>query len=104
MDGAVVGKGSVLAPGSFLSMKKVVPAGQLWGGIPAKYQRDISAEEAKAYADLTSENISLAVLHSKECEKSWEVIEQEEYDFEQLAGRSDSFYRRLSPEVDRLFC
>lgn len=39
MDGARVQRHGVLAPGGILSMKKVIPSGQMWAGVPAIYLR-----------------------------------------------------------------
>jgi carbonic anhydrase/acetyltransferase-like protein (isoleucine patch superfamily) len=45
LDGAVMEEGSMLAAGSLLTPGKVVPTGQLWAGRPAKFMRDLTAEE-----------------------------------------------------------
>ena len=45
MDGAIVESFGMLGAGALLTPGKVVPAGQLWAGRPAKYMRDITAEE-----------------------------------------------------------
>ncbi len=51
MDGAVVESGAMVAAGALVTPNKRVPAGELWGGSPAKKLRDLTAEER---ADLTS--------------------------------------------------
>lgn len=45
MDAAVVEAGSIVAAGALLTPGKRVPAGQLWAGSPARYVRDVTAEE-----------------------------------------------------------
>ncbi len=45
MDGAVIESGAMLAAGALLTPGKVIPSGQLWAGSPAKYWRDVSAED-----------------------------------------------------------
>jgi carbonic anhydrase/acetyltransferase-like protein (isoleucine patch superfamily) len=45
MDGAVVKTKGMLAAGALLTPGKVVPSGQLWAGRPAKFMRDLTAEE-----------------------------------------------------------
>ena len=45
LDEALMEKNSMLAAGSVLPPKKRVPSGQLWGGTPAKYMRDLTQEE-----------------------------------------------------------
>lgn len=45
MDAAVVEPGSIVAAGALVTPGKRVPAGQLWAGSPARYVRDVTAEE-----------------------------------------------------------
>lgn len=47
IDYAVVEKQAMVAAGSLIAPKKTVPSGQLWGGVPGKYMRQLSAEEIK---------------------------------------------------------
>ncbi len=45
MDGAVVESGAWVAAGAVVTPGKRVPKGQLWAGTPARYLRDVSADE-----------------------------------------------------------
>lgn len=45
MDGCVIESGAMLAAGSLLTPGKRIPAGQMWGGRPARYIRDLSPGE-----------------------------------------------------------
>jgi carbonic anhydrase/acetyltransferase-like protein (isoleucine patch superfamily) len=47
LDGSAVKTGGMLAAGAFLSPKKIVPAGELWAGVPAKKFRDLKEGESK---------------------------------------------------------
>ncbi len=47
LDGSVVQTGAMLAAGAFLSPKKIVPAGEMWAGIPARKFRDLRDGEDK---------------------------------------------------------
>lgn len=47
LDGSVVRTGGMLAAGAFLSPKKIVPAGELWAGMPARKFRDLREGEDK---------------------------------------------------------
>ncbi|MEM9617727.1 MAG: gamma carbonic anhydrase family protein [Pseudomonadota bacterium] len=47
LDGSVVKTGAMLAAGAFLSPKKIVPAGEMWAGMPAKKFRDLREGEDK---------------------------------------------------------
>jgi carbonic anhydrase/acetyltransferase-like protein (isoleucine patch superfamily) len=109
-DGAVVGEGAqvldqakigaqaVLAAGSILLGNKEIPPRQLWAGVPAKFQRELSSEELEAMYAVVEENVDLARMHAEETAKSWHAIEVEQFDSEQMSSRSAEYYRRLSPE------
>jgi len=47
LDGSLVKTGAMLAAGAFLSQRKIVPAGELWAGMPAKKFRDLKEGEDK---------------------------------------------------------
>lgn len=55
MDMSVVEENGMLAAGSLLSPKKVVKRGQLWGGSPARFMRELTEEEIK-YTKISAEN------------------------------------------------
>ena len=48
MDGSVIEGGAMLAAGALLSPGKTIPSGQLWAGRPAKFLRDLTAEQQHA--------------------------------------------------------
>ncbi len=59
MDGAVVETGAMVAAGALVTNNKRIPAGQLWGGQPARFMRHLTEAEkdhieksASSYADL----------------------------------------------------
>lgn len=47
LDEAVIETRSMVAAGALVPPKKVVKSGQLWGGNPARYMRDLTEEELK---------------------------------------------------------
>ena len=47
LDEAVIEAGAMVAAGALVPPKKIVKSGQLWGGNPAKYMRDLKAEEVE---------------------------------------------------------
>lgn len=55
LDEARLEDGAMLAAGSLLTPKKVVPTGQLWGGSPARYMRDLTGEEV-AFLAISADN------------------------------------------------
>jgi carbonic anhydrase/acetyltransferase-like protein (isoleucine patch superfamily) len=51
LDGAIVEGGAMVAAGALLTPNKRVPKGELWGGSPAKFLRNLGEDEM---ANLTS--------------------------------------------------
>lgn len=47
-EGCKIEKGAAIAPNSFIPHGKRIPGGQLWGGNPVKYIRDLTDEEIYA--------------------------------------------------------
>ncbi len=61
----------MIAAGSLVTPGKEVPSGQLWGGRPAKFMRDLTQKEkdflpvsAAKYAELASTHIQ----HTRPCD------------------------------------
>lgn len=66
MDGAYVETGAMVAAGALVTPGKRVLSGQLWGGSPARFMRELTAEEkayipysAGHYARLAAEYLSV---------------------------------------------
>ena len=55
IDFAVVETGGFVAAGALVTPKKRVLSGQMWGGNPAKYMRDLTPEES-AFIAISEEN------------------------------------------------
>ncbi len=55
MDGAVVETGAMVAAGALVTPGKRVPAGEVWGGRPAKFMRALTDDEA-AYLQTSADN------------------------------------------------
>ena len=62
MDDVVVENGAMVAAGAMVTPNKRVPKGQLWAGRPAKYFRDLTAEEIK-FIPISAANYA---LHAEE--------------------------------------
>jgi len=60
MDDTVVESDAMLAAGSLLTPGKHVPSGQLWAGRPARYVRDLRADERASCADRAAQYVELA--------------------------------------------
>lgn len=54
MDDAVVEDDAMVAAGALVTPGKRIPSGQLWGGAPARYMRDLNAKDL-AFIKLSSE-------------------------------------------------
>ncbi|HEY0044385.1 MAG TPA: gamma carbonic anhydrase family protein [Allosphingosinicella sp.] len=63
MDGCEIESGGMLAAGAMLTPGKRIPAGQLWAGRPAKYVRDLSAEEMAGNLTGVFHYVELAQAH-----------------------------------------
>lgn len=50
LDGAVVERGAIVAAGAVVSPGKRVPAGEMWSGCPAKFQRPVKKSETEFIA------------------------------------------------------
>uniref|UniRef100_M4C3G5 Uncharacterized protein n=1 Tax=Hyaloperonospora arabidopsidis (strain Emoy2) TaxID=559515 RepID=M4C3G5_HYAAE len=72
MDGSVIGAKSVITAGSIVTQDKQVPSGQLWSGVPARYLRDLTAEEMHFMQQCSAEYTQLAEQYAVECAKSFE--------------------------------
>jgi carbonic anhydrase/acetyltransferase-like protein (isoleucine patch superfamily) len=63
MDGCEIESGGMLAAGALLTPGRRIPAGQLWAGRPAKFVRDLSAEEQSANLAGVAHYVALARAH-----------------------------------------
>lgn len=68
MDGVIVEKGAWVAAGALVTPGKRIPVGQVWAGSPAKFFREMTAEEkafisisARNYVDLAREYRAMAL-------------------------------------------
>lgn len=47
LDYAEVGEGAIVAAGSVVLSKTIIPPNTIWAGVPAKYVKDVEPEQAK---------------------------------------------------------
>jgi carbonic anhydrase/acetyltransferase-like protein (isoleucine patch superfamily) len=64
MDGCEIEGGGMLAAGALLPPGRKILAGQLWAGRPARYVRDLSAEELAGQQAGVSHYVALAKAHA----------------------------------------
>ncbi len=55
LDEAVIEEQAMVAAGAVVTPRKIVPSGQLWGGNPARYMRDLTKEEI-AFFEKSADN------------------------------------------------
>lgn len=74
LDGVQVGSGSIVAAGAVVPPRTVIPSGQVWAGNPAKFLRNLSAEEQAFIAKSASNYAELADQHRFENGKTFEEL------------------------------
>lgn len=70
MDDCRLGPGAMLAAGAMLTPGKTIPPGQLWGGRPAKFMRDLGDAEQAAMREQTRHYVENARRHRAALEGS----------------------------------
>lgn len=65
LDGVTVETGAFVAAGGFVSPKKTVPAGEMWGGLPARKLRDLKDGEDKMALMGAAHYVEEARAHQK---------------------------------------
>uniref|UniRef100_A0A061SN01 Gamma carbonic anhydrase mitochondrial-like n=1 Tax=Tetraselmis sp. GSL018 TaxID=582737 RepID=A0A061SN01_9CHLO len=63
-EGATVESGAVVAAGAVVGEGATVPSGQVWGGNPLRYLRDVKPEEASYFEAGAQEYLKLAQEHA----------------------------------------
>ena len=64
MDGCTIESDAMLAAGAMLTPGRRIPSGQLWAGRPAKYVRDLTAEELEGMRAGVAHYVALAEAHA----------------------------------------
>ena len=65
MDDAVVESGAMVAAGALVTPGKRIPAGQLWGGTPARYLRDLGEGDLEIMRYTAPHYVKLAHRYRK---------------------------------------
>lgn len=72
MDGCEIESDAMLAAGAMLTPGKRVPAGQIWAGRPARYLRDLTADERAEHLEGIARYVALAEEHRAELRRAEE--------------------------------
>ena len=65
MDGAVIKKGSMVGAGSLVPPHKIIPAGELWVGVPAKFVRQLTPADQQHMTENWQEYLNLSSEYKK---------------------------------------
>lgn len=91
LDGVVVEKHSMVAAGSLVRQNTRIPSGQVWGGNPAKFLRNLTEEEIAFIAQSATNYINLARVHAGENDKSFDEIEFEKVLRKKFARKDEEY-------------
>lgn len=96
LEGSVIEGQAVLAPGSLLPPGRLIPRGQLWAGAPARYVRDLTADERAAIKDLAESLFPLVDARIDEVLPASEAYREAEAVREALIAKSPEYRALLS--------
>ncbi|KAF2324593.1 hypothetical protein GH714_015523 [Hevea brasiliensis] len=74
LDGVVVEKHAMVAAGALVRQNAKIPAGEVWGGNPAKFLRKLTDEEIAFIAQSATNYSNLAQVHATENAKPFDEI------------------------------
>eukprot|EP00884_Botryococcus_braunii_P000001 jgi/Botrbrau1/10000/Bobra.0012s0089.1 len=66
LEGSYVETHSILTPGTVVPPGRLIPSGQLWGGVPARYIRDLTKDEIAEIGLVAQGVFKLADMHKEE--------------------------------------
>ncbi|KAK4744783.1 hypothetical protein SAY87_011095 [Trapa incisa] len=75
LDGFVVEKHAMVAAGALVRQNTRIPAGEVWGGNPAKFLRKLTDEEIAFISESATNYSDLALVHVAENMKPFDEIE-----------------------------
>ncbi|CAN1835611.1 Gamma carbonic anhydrase 1, mitochondrial, partial [Linum perenne] len=91
LDGVVVEKHAMVAAGALVRQNKRIPAGQVWGGNPAKFLRKLTDEEIAFFAESAANYSNLAQVHAAENAKPFDEVEFEKVLRKKFANRDEEY-------------
>jgi len=89
-EGCVIESGAMVAAGAVVKPGTRIPANQIWAGNPAKYLRDMKADEKVNISELRSELQELSLVMVEECEKTDVEVYNDNYD-RKFSSMADAF-------------
>ena len=86
--GCTIGANAILAAGSVLPADTTIPAGEMWGGSPAKKIGMVTPTDSAGIARTAEATAELAKLHMDEAWKHPGLVEQEKEDWKREVHRT----------------
>jgi carbonic anhydrase/acetyltransferase-like protein (isoleucine patch superfamily) len=99
LDLAVIRKNGMLAPGALLAGGKEIKSGELWAGVPAKFERKLTSAEIDRMVAKAQEAAELADVHRADSAKTWQELYDEREDYYERVNRESYYRQRLTKEV-----
>lgn len=105
LDGVFVEKHAMVAAGALVRQNTRIPAGEVWGGNPAKFLRKLTDEEIAFFSKAATNYVNLSQIHAAENAKSFEEIEFEKALRKKFANKDEEYdsmlgvVRELPPEL-----
>ncbi len=65
LDGSKIEAGGMLAAGGLLTPGKVVPGGELWGGSPARFMRNLGPDQDRSFKESAAHYVQLAKSYAE---------------------------------------
>ncbi|KAK3425362.1 hypothetical protein EUGRSUZ_F01883 [Eucalyptus grandis] len=91
LDGVVVEKHGMVAGGALVRQNTRIPAGEVWGGNPAKFLRKLTEEEVAFITQSATNYSNLAQVHAAENAKPFDEIEFEKVLRKKFARRDEEY-------------
>ncbi|XP_057542380.1 gamma carbonic anhydrase 1, mitochondrial [Amaranthus tricolor] len=91
LDGVVVEKHAMVAAGALVRQNTRIPSGQVWGGNPAKFLRNLTEEEMAFISESASNYSNLARVHAAENDKGFDEIEFEKVLRKKYAKKDEEY-------------
>ncbi|CAO2828110.1 unnamed protein product [Amaranthus hypochondriacus] len=91
LDGVVVEKHAMVAAGALVRQNTRIPSGQVWGGNPAKFLRNLTEEEIAFISESASNYSNLARVHAAENDKGFDEIEFEKVLRKKYAKKDEEY-------------
>ncbi|KAL8144086.1 LOW QUALITY PROTEIN: hypothetical protein V2J09_017118 [Rumex salicifolius] len=91
LDGVVVQKHAMVAAGALVRQNTKIPAGEIWGGNPAKFLRKVTEEEIAFIFESATNYSNLSNVHASENAKPFDEIEFEKVLRKKFAKKDEDY-------------